>query len=86
MSCRSCGSKNDTILGAEMNIHFPGREGLDQPSVWTFPKIMVCLDCGFTELKLQEKELAALAEGTRGSKPSSGQKRGQQGPPQQDCS
>lgn len=86
MSCRSCGSKNDTILGAEMNIHFPDREGLDQPSVWAFPKILVCLDCGFTELKLPEKELAALAEGARGSKPSTGQKSGQQGPPQQDCS
>jgi hypothetical protein len=31
MACRSCRSENQTEVGAEMNIHFPGRKGLDKP-------------------------------------------------------
>ena len=30
-------------------IHFPGLKGLDKPVVWVFPKLLVCLNCGFTE-------------------------------------
>jgi hypothetical protein len=63
MACRSCGSRNQTRCGAEINIHFPGRGGLDKPAVMAFPKIVVCLDCGVTEFTLQEAELRVLGEG-----------------------
>jgi hypothetical protein len=46
-----------------MNIHFPGREGLGKPAVWVFPKVLVCLDCGFTEFSIPKTELALLAGG-----------------------
>jgi hypothetical protein len=45
-----------------MNIHFPGREGLDKSSVWLFPEITVCLDCGFTEFYVPKAELRKLKE------------------------
>jgi len=47
-----------------MNIHFPGLKNLDKPSVWAFPQLLVCLDCGFTELRLQEREWSFLAAGS----------------------
>lgn len=51
-----------------MNIHFPGMKGLDKPTVWAFPKLLVCLDCGFTEFQVEESELRLLAEGIAGIK------------------
>jgi hypothetical protein len=63
MACRSCRSEHQTEFGAEINIHFPGRKGLDKPAVLVFPKLVVCLDCGFTELTLAETELRLLGVG-----------------------
>jgi hypothetical protein len=63
MSCKSCGSDKQTQLGAEMNIHFPGLKGLEKPAVWAFPKLTVCLNCGYTEFTLPESELRDLAKG-----------------------
>jgi hypothetical protein len=63
MACRSCGSVNQTELGAEINIHFPGRKGLDKPAVLVFPKLVVCLDCGLTQFTLPETELNQLRKG-----------------------
>jgi hypothetical protein len=48
-----------------MVVHFPDREGLDKPVVRVFPKLLVCMDCGFTEFAIPETELAELAKGLR---------------------
>jgi hypothetical protein len=63
MACRSCGSENQKEFGAETNIHLPGWKGLDKPAVLVFPKLVVCLDCGFTQFTLPEAELCLLREG-----------------------
>jgi hypothetical protein len=39
-------------------------KGLDKPIVWVFPKLAVCLHCGFTEFTLPERELKVLVHGT----------------------
>ena len=49
MSCTACTSERQAEFGAEINIHFSGREGLDKPGVLIFRKLLVCLDCGTTE-------------------------------------
>jgi hypothetical protein len=78
MVCRSCQAKNVTEFGAEINIHFPAPEGLDEPSVFVFPKLVVCLACGFANFTLPETELRQLAERGRsvehwhGASPKSG--------------
>ena len=43
----SLGKKGE--FPAEINIHFPGMENLKQPTVFVFPTLLICLDCGFTE-------------------------------------
>lgn len=60
-SCPSCHSANQRDFTAEINIHFPGMKGLNIPTVWVFPTILVCMDCGkaqFTIPKAERKELA----------------------------
>lgn len=62
MSCVSCRSANETELAAEMIIHSP-RLNLKNPGVWVFPKLVVCLDCGFSQFSVSESELASIASG-----------------------
>ena len=38
MVCRSCQAENVREFGAEINIHFPALERLDEPPVLLFPK------------------------------------------------
>ena len=49
----------------QMVIHFSGLKNLDKPGVWVFSRLLVCLDCGSSQLKIPERELAAVAENTR---------------------
>jgi hypothetical protein len=62
MACRSCQAENVTEFGAEISIHFPAPERLDEPPVLVFPNLVVCLRCGFTNFTLPETELRQLAE------------------------
>ena len=64
MSCLSCGSKKQAEFPAEMLIHFRGLKNLDKPGVWVFPKLLVCLDCGFLNRQFQHRA-ASLAAGIR---------------------
>ena len=61
MSCKSCHSLNQRYFGAEMGIHFMGLQNLDKPTVWVFPQLLVCMDCGFTEFNLPEAERVTLS-------------------------
>lgn len=63
MSCKICQSDNQYTFNGEVAIHFPGLRGLDKPIVWVFPKLVVCLKCGFTEFVVPETELRQLVEG-----------------------
>jgi hypothetical protein len=62
--CRSCASPNLTDVDAEMNIHFPGLSNLDQPSIFAFSRLLVCLDCGRAESIMPEEEIRQLRECT----------------------
>jgi hypothetical protein len=63
MACKQCSSDHQSTFNTEISIHFPGREGLDKPTVWVFPKVLACLDCGFAEFVVPKNELHALVEG-----------------------
>jgi hypothetical protein len=60
MICVSCRSRNVSVYPAEINIHHPGREGIDMPTVWAFPLLSVCLDCGLTQFTLLGDQLCQL--------------------------
>ena len=61
MSCQLCGSGNEAELDAEMIIHFSGLKNLDQPGVWVFSKVLVCLDCGCSHFTVPKTKLESIA-------------------------
>jgi hypothetical protein len=60
MSCRSCGATDQTEFASELSLHVLGLENVDKPAVWAFPKLLVCMACGFAELTIGENELRLL--------------------------
>jgi hypothetical protein len=63
MLCKSCGSEKQRQFKAEIAIHFPGRENLEMPTIWVFPEVVVCLECGNSLFVIPETELAKMLEG-----------------------
>jgi hypothetical protein len=59
MPCKACGSPNHSTFSAVRGV-----EGLDKPTVWVFPELLVCLDCGFAQCLIPETELPKLARGS----------------------
>jgi hypothetical protein len=62
MKCQSCQSSR-LQFSAEVNIHFPGWTGLTKPTIWVFPKLQVCMECGSTQFVMPPDQLSALADG-----------------------
>jgi hypothetical protein len=60
MVCKGCHSVQLREYPAEINIQFAGKENLERPSVWVFPKLLVCLSCGFAEFRIPDTELQSL--------------------------
>jgi hypothetical protein len=51
---------NQSHFGGEIGIHFMGLRNLGKPTVWVFPRLLVCLDCGFTEFVVPQAEREEL--------------------------
>jgi hypothetical protein len=66
MRCVACGADHLKEFPAEINIHFSGLQKLDKPSVFVFPTLLVCLDCGSSRFSLAESELGRLASAIAG--------------------
>ena len=62
MVCHSCHSGKVREYRAEINIHLPGIKGLDIPTVWAFPTILVCLNCGTAQFEIPDAERKTLAD------------------------
>ncbi len=43
-----------------MGIDFRGQKDIDNPLVWVFAEVVVCLDCGAAEFTVPEAELRQL--------------------------
>lgn len=65
MPCKKCGSERQAEYGSEINVHSPAHNDLDSEPLLLFPKLLVCLKCGFTEFTLSESELPLLSNRTR---------------------
>jgi hypothetical protein len=68
MRCESCSSANQAEFSTEMMIHFSGLKDLANPGVLVFPKVVVCLDCGYSRFRIPETELRLLREASAPSK------------------
>ena len=68
MGCKFCNSSDLRVFTAEMNIHFPGRENLNAPTVWVFPPVTICLYCGCAEFMVHGEPLKKLRENTEKAK------------------
>jgi hypothetical protein len=62
MSCPSCLSSNQAEFPAEINLHFPGSSNWTKPTVWLFPNVLVCFDCGVSRFTTPDNGLARLAQ------------------------
>jgi hypothetical protein len=65
MPCKKCGSEHQAEYGSEINVHFPAGNDLDKEALLVFPKLLVCLKCGFTEFTISESELPLLTDRAR---------------------
>jgi len=59
--CPHCASDTQAEFSAEINIHFSGLRNIDRPGLLVFPKLLVCLECGYSRFSTPEAELALLA-------------------------
>ena len=64
MGCPSCQSGHMAEFTSEMMIHFSGIRNIDDPGVLAVPKVMVCLDCGFSQFTAPYIALRALRKGS----------------------
>lgn len=62
MPCVVCASSNQICFPSEMNIQFPFLKNAVRPSVLIFPKVLVCLECGFASFTVPEAELRELRD------------------------
>jgi len=75
MVCRICNSEAVRELPIEANVHFRGGNALNTPALLLFPRISFCLECGFAETRICERDLKevrkldALASGANQIRP-----------------
>jgi hypothetical protein len=61
MVCKVCSSGNQIQLKSEMCLHQPS--GFNRPELFIFPKVSICLQCGFTEFRLSDEDLLQVRKG-----------------------
>ena len=60
MSCKFCASDNLVNLTGELTASLPDLNHLSAAPIYACREVLVCLDCGFTELRLLAPELEQL--------------------------
>jgi hypothetical protein len=68
MPCRMCGCANLQQFAGELTASRPNIQGIKTPPVYICHELLVCLDCGFAELRVPARELKLL----KNSKPALG--------------
>jgi hypothetical protein len=65
--CKVCGSVNLQELTGELSASFPDVKRANLPPLYVCKEVVVCLDCGFTELVIPAPELDRLKKVTAAS-------------------
>jgi hypothetical protein len=66
MACKKCASKEQQEFASEFSVVFSGVQGLNVSPIYISQHILVCLDCGFTELVISSPALDRLRKGMTG--------------------
>jgi hypothetical protein len=61
MACPVCAMGNELEFPTEAILHPSGFNNVGNPGVLVFPKLLVCLNCGFSLFFIPNAELAILA-------------------------
>jgi hypothetical protein len=62
-----CSSVNLQRMTGELSASFPDLERVNLPPIYVCKEVMVCLDCGFTELVIPAPELEGFKKGAAAS-------------------
>jgi hypothetical protein len=57
MACKKCASENLQRLTAELSASAPHVDDVNHPPIYVCQELLVCLDCGFSELVISAPEL-----------------------------
>jgi hypothetical protein len=60
MSCKLCQSNNQKSFDSEISLYLPTLADVNTSPFLVFPKVFVCLDCGFIEGQLSDDDLGEL--------------------------
>lgn len=60
MVCKGCGSENLLRLEGEITASSPRVEDAKVPPIYFGQQLWVCLDCGFTDLRVPAAQLEVL--------------------------
>ena len=60
MACKVCNSENSQKLEGELTASLPDLKNVKVPPIYICQSVLVCLDCGFTELVIPTAELLPL--------------------------
>ena len=58
--CRFCNSTKLIKLNTEVCLHFPGLKAVNKNPIFVFPKVTLCLDCGFVAGQLSATEVKSV--------------------------
>jgi predicted nucleic-acid-binding Zn-ribbon protein len=68
MACKKCASNAQQDFASELSVVFPGIQGLNLSPIYISQHILVCLECGFTELVIAGSKLNQLRDGLAASR------------------
>ena len=60
MACKKCASENLQTLTGELSASSRSVNGINNPPVYVCQNVLVCLECGFTELVIPGPQLEQL--------------------------
>jgi hypothetical protein len=62
MACKACGSDNPINLKGEITASFPQVEDVEATPIYFAQEILVCLSCGFAEVRVPLAQLEVLTQ------------------------
>jgi hypothetical protein len=68
MACKRCGSIAQQEFDGELAVTFPDLKSVNLPPVYVCSRLLVCLDCGFTDLMIPKPKLESLRKRSAASR------------------